>query len=89
MPTITKKQLAVYEQLKIDRDNGRLLTPDGLRLICEASGYDPEKIGKHFLKVLPQHRKVETKGFIIKVRENQRGKRSRIYPAECSGNLCG
>lgn len=53
MPTITKKQLAEYEQLKRDRDNGRLLTPDGLRFICEANGYDPEKIGKHFLEVLP------------------------------------
>jgi hypothetical protein len=54
MPTITKKQLAEYEQLKKDRDNGRLLTPEGLRFICEANGYDPEKIGKHFLEVLPK-----------------------------------
>ena len=36
MPTITKKQLEDYEQLCRDRNNGRLLTPDGLRLICEA-----------------------------------------------------
>ena len=43
-----------YEKLKRDRDNGRLLTPDGLRFICEANGYDPEKIGKHFLEVLPR-----------------------------------
>ncbi len=28
MPTITKKQLEEYEQLRCDRDNGRLLTPD-------------------------------------------------------------
>lgn len=54
MPTITKKQMAEYEQLKRDRDNGRLLTPDGLRFICEANGYDPEKIGKYFLEVLPK-----------------------------------
>lgn len=54
MATITKKQLEEYEQLKRDRDNGRLLTPDGLRFICEANGYDPEKIGKHFLEVLPR-----------------------------------
>ena len=54
MATITKKQLAEYEQLKKDRDNGRLLTPEGLRFICEANGYDPEKIGKHFLEVLPK-----------------------------------
>ncbi len=54
MPTITKKQMEEYEKLKRDRDNGRLLTPDGLRFICEANGYDPEKIGKHFLEVLPR-----------------------------------
>ena len=54
MPTITKKQMEEYEKLKRDRDNGRLLTPDGLRFICEANGYGPEKIGKHFLEVLPR-----------------------------------
>lgn len=54
MATITKKQLEEYEQLKRDRDSGRLLTPDGLRFICEANGYDPEKIGRRFLEVLPK-----------------------------------
>ena len=49
MPTIAKKQLAEYEQLRRDRDNGRLLTPDGLRFICEANKLDPEVIGKHIL----------------------------------------
>lgn len=34
MPTITKKQLEDYEQLRKERDNGRLLPPDGLRFIC-------------------------------------------------------
>lgn len=52
MPTITKKQLEDYEQLCRDRNNGRLLTPDGLRFICEAHNYDPEAIGRHFLETL-------------------------------------
>ena len=52
MATITKKQLADYEQLCKDRNNGRILTPDGLRCICEANRYDPEAIGKHMLEVL-------------------------------------
>lgn len=43
MATITKKQLADYEQLCKDRNNGRILTPDGLRFICAAYEYDPEK----------------------------------------------
>ena len=52
--TLNKKQMADYEQLCRDRNNGRLLTPDGLRLICEANNYDPEAIGRHFLEVLGQ-----------------------------------
>ena len=43
MPTITKKQLEDYEQLCRDRNNGRLLTTDGLRLICEADHFDASK----------------------------------------------
>lgn len=49
---LTQKQIADYEQLCRDRNNGRLLTPDGLRCICEANNYDPEAIGRHFLEVL-------------------------------------
>ena len=56
MPTITKKQLEDYEQLCRDRNNGCLLTPDGLRFICEAHNYDSEAIGRHFLEVLAQLR---------------------------------
>ena len=28
--------------------------PDTVRFICEANGMDPEKIGRHFLEVLPK-----------------------------------
>lgn len=49
---LTQKQIADYEQLCHDRNNGRLLTPDGLRFICEANDYDPEAIGRHSLEVL-------------------------------------
>ena len=50
--TLTQKQIADYEQLCRDRNNGRLLTSDGLRFICEANNYNPEAIGRHFLEVL-------------------------------------
>lgn len=53
---LTQKQIADYEQLCRDRDSGRLLTPDGLRFICEACNYEPEAIGKHFLEVLASFR---------------------------------
>ena len=52
--TLTQKQIADYEKLCYDRSNGRILTPDGLRFICEAHNYDPEAIGKHFLELLPR-----------------------------------
>ena len=35
-----------------NRNNGRILTPDGFRLICEAYKNDPEAIGKHILETL-------------------------------------
>ncbi len=52
MATITKKQLEDYQQLCRDRTNGRILTPDGLRIICEALNYDPEAIGNQMLENL-------------------------------------
>lgn len=52
MPTISKKELEDYQQLCKDRNNGRILTPDGLRLVCEAYKNDPEAIGKHMLEIL-------------------------------------
>lgn len=51
---LTKKQIEEYRQFCRDRDSGRILTPDGIRFICEANEYDAEKIGKHFLEVLPK-----------------------------------
>lgn len=52
MPTITKQELEDYRKMCYDRQHGRMLTPDGLRFICEANRYDPETIGKHMLEVL-------------------------------------
>lgn len=54
MPSMTKKQLEDYERFCCDRNNGRLLTPDGLRFICEEYHFDAEKIGQHFLEELPR-----------------------------------
>ena len=45
--TLTKQQIQDYQKLCHERSNGRLLTPDGLRFICEA------KIGQYFLELLP------------------------------------
>lgn len=54
MKKITDKQYLEYERYLKDKNNGRILTPDGLRFVCESNGYDPEAIGRHFLEVLPK-----------------------------------
>lgn len=63
MPTISKKELEDYQQLCKDRNNGRILTPDGLRLVCEGLNKDPEAIGKHFLEVLARFQAFENDKF--------------------------
>lgn len=50
MSTITKKELEDYKQLCKDRNEGKILTPDGLRFICRACNYNPEEIGKTMLE---------------------------------------
>ena len=52
MPTITKKELEEYRQMCYDKNHGRILTPEGIRFICEAHNYEPEAIGKYFLEIL-------------------------------------
>ena len=59
MHKLTNKQYEAYMKMLRDKEEGRLLTPDGLRLICSANEYDPEKIGLHFLTVLANWNKVD------------------------------
>ncbi len=49
--SLTKKEMKDYQQFCLDRLYGRILTVDGLLLICKANDYDPEKIGKHFIEM--------------------------------------
>ena len=60
MHKLTNKQYEAYMKMLRDKEEGRLLTPDGLRMICSAHEYDPEKIGLHMLTVLANWNKVET-----------------------------
>ena len=48
MKQITNKE---YEA---EKAKGHILLPDTVRFICEANGYDAEKIGQHFLEILPK-----------------------------------
>ena len=59
MKQITNKEYEAYQQYQSDRLHGRILTPDGLRVICAGLDNDPEKIGKHMLEMWTlMHRKL-------------------------------
>ena len=52
MKQITNKEYAKYEEYKRARANGEILTPDGLRFMCESEGWDAERIGKNLIDAL-------------------------------------
>ena len=52
MKQITNKEYEEFQKYKEDKLYGRVLTPDGLRLICAAENYEPEAIGKRMLEAL-------------------------------------
>ena len=54
MKQLTNKEFEEYQAFLKNRNQGRILTPDGLRVICAACDYDPQKIGQHFLELLPK-----------------------------------
>jgi hypothetical protein len=56
MKQITNKEYEAYQQYRTDKLYGRILTPDGLRLVCASLDNDPEKIGKHMLEMLAKFR---------------------------------
>ncbi len=47
MKQISNKEYEKYQQYQTDRPHGRILTPDGLRVVCAGPDNDPEKIGIH------------------------------------------
>ncbi len=56
MKQITNKEYEKYQQYKTDKINGRILTPDGLRVICAGFNNEPEKIGSYMLEMLSKFR---------------------------------
>lgn len=52
MKQITNKEYEEFQKYKEDKLYGRVLTSDGLRLICAAENYEPEDIGKRMLQAL-------------------------------------
>lgn len=45
-------ELEEYKQMSMIEDHEKIITVDGLRIICDGLNRDPEAIGKHFLEVL-------------------------------------
>lgn len=56
MKQISNKEYESYRQYLTDKLYGRVLTPDGLRVICASLENDPEKIGRHMLEMLAKFR---------------------------------
>ena len=52
MKQITNKEYEEFQKYKEDKLYGRVLTSDGLRLICAAENYEPEDIDKRMLQAL-------------------------------------
>ena len=56
MKQISNKEYEKYQQYQTDKLHGRILTPDGLRVVCAGLYNDPEKIGIHMLEMLAKFR---------------------------------
>lgn len=56
MKQISNKEYERYQQYLTAQLHGRILTPDGLRIVCASFDNDPEKIGKHMLEMLAKFR---------------------------------
>lgn len=52
MKQITDKEYQEYLKYKYDKDHGRLITSDLIRIICESNDYDPVKVGTDILNIL-------------------------------------
>lgn len=52
MKQVKNLEYEEFQKYIHDKNNGRILTLNGLRFICQANDYDPEKIGKHTLELM-------------------------------------
>lgn len=46
MKQITNKEYEEWQKYKAEKAKGHALLPDTVQFICEANGYDAEKIGQ-------------------------------------------
>ena len=67
MKKITDKEYIEYQEYKRAKAHGRILTPDGLKLICESNDNNPEAIGKYMLKVLYALENTPDRDIVVKL----------------------
>ena len=70
MKQISNKKYEAYQQYQTDMLYGRILTPDGLRILCASLDNDPEKIGKHMLEMLTKFRSEGLFDIVVKDEAN-------------------
>ena len=56
MKQISNKEYEKYQRYQADKLRDRILTPDGLRVICAGLDNNPERIGIHMLEMLSKFR---------------------------------
>lgn len=61
MKQITNKQYEEYQKYKYDVLNNNIIDIDFIAFVCEANDYNAEKIGQHFLELLPKIREKQSK----------------------------
>ena len=52
MRQVSNKEYEKYQQYQTDVLHARIITPDGLRVICGGLDNDPKKIGIHMMEML-------------------------------------
>ncbi|MBQ1292382.1 MAG: cytochrome C [Lachnospiraceae bacterium] len=57
MKQISNKKYEMYQQYEKDKLYGRILSPNGLRVICAGLDNDPMKIGIHMLEMVEKFRR--------------------------------
>ena len=56
MKQISNKEYEKSQQYQTEKLHGRILTPDGLRVICTSLDNNPQKIAIHMLEMLAKFR---------------------------------
>ena len=57
MKLLSNEEYENYRKFKQDVILGRILTPEGLRVICDGFENNPEQIGIHMLEMLSRYEK--------------------------------